>query len=200
MQKSLYRSATDRVVGGVAAGVAEYVEQDPALVRIVIGLLVLVTGGAAAILYLVLWLVLPEGPAEGSTELGPSYLEQWLGEGRRRTPEPPPAATSDAAPVSAQAAAVAPGTASVAEETPSEAPEPPSAPTPPQTASPAPAHAQAQTRSGGLGAARWLGLLLIGVGALMLAVRYAPDVDAAMLWPLIIVGAGLLMIFRKKGD
>lgn len=61
MNRRLVRSRTDRVIGGVAAGVADYLNADPALVRIAWALLVPLTGGAALLAYLVAWVVVPEG-------------------------------------------------------------------------------------------------------------------------------------------
>lgn len=54
----LYRSTHDTMIGGVAAGLAEYLNIDPTLVRIIFILLVLV-GGGGLILYIILWIVLP---------------------------------------------------------------------------------------------------------------------------------------------
>ncbi len=66
MNRRLYRSRTDSMIGGVAAGLADYLNADPALVRIVWAILVVVTGGAALVVYIVAWIVVPEGPADGA--------------------------------------------------------------------------------------------------------------------------------------
>jgi phage shock protein C len=63
VNRRLYRSRTDSMIGGVAAGLAEYLNADPALVRIVWAILVVVTGGAALVVYIVAWIVVPEEPA-----------------------------------------------------------------------------------------------------------------------------------------
>jgi len=62
MNRRLYRSQTESVLGGVAGGVAEYFDQDPAIVRVVWALLALITGGVFLILYIVMWIVVPLGP------------------------------------------------------------------------------------------------------------------------------------------
>ena len=62
MNRRLYRSRTDTVIGGVAAGLADYLNADPALIRIAWAILVVVTGGAALIVYIVCWIVVPEEP------------------------------------------------------------------------------------------------------------------------------------------
>lgn len=62
MNRRLYRSRTDTILGGVAAGLATYLNTDPALVRIAWAILVPLTGGAALISYIVGWIVVPEEP------------------------------------------------------------------------------------------------------------------------------------------
>jgi phage shock protein C len=56
--RRLTRSNTDRIIGGVAGGIASYLNMDPTLVRLVFVLLVLV-GGVSPFIYLILWAVLP---------------------------------------------------------------------------------------------------------------------------------------------
>ena len=68
MNGRLYRSRTDTVIGGVAAGLADYLNADPALIRIAWAILVVVTGGAALIVYIVCWIVVPEEPAVAAVE------------------------------------------------------------------------------------------------------------------------------------
>jgi len=62
MTRRLYRSRTDTVLGGVAAGLARYLNADPALVRIAWAILVPITSGAAFLAYVVAWIVIPEEP------------------------------------------------------------------------------------------------------------------------------------------
>jgi len=59
--KRLYRSRTDRMLAGVAGGMAEYFDLDPSVVRIVWALLV-VALGAGILLYIVAAIVIPEEP------------------------------------------------------------------------------------------------------------------------------------------
>ncbi len=59
MQKKLSRSQDDVMIAGVAAGVANYLNIDPIIVRLVFVLLAL-TGGHGLLLYLILWLVMPQ--------------------------------------------------------------------------------------------------------------------------------------------
>ena len=72
MNRRLYRSHTDSVISGVAGGVAEYLDLDPAIVRVVWALLAVITGGVLLIIYVVMWLVVPYPPEAGgvSSETG----------------------------------------------------------------------------------------------------------------------------------
>ena len=59
--KRLLRSRSDRRLAGVCAGIADYFGWDPTLVRV--GWIVLtLMGGSGILLYLILWLVMPEAP------------------------------------------------------------------------------------------------------------------------------------------
>lgn len=66
----LYRSRTDRMFAGVAGGLAERLEADPALVRITWAVLVFVTGGLALVVYIIMAFVVPEGSAVGQSGHG----------------------------------------------------------------------------------------------------------------------------------
>lgn len=60
-EKRLTRSANDRMLAGVAGGLAEYLEIDPALVRILFVLITLIGGGFTGIaIYIILWVIMPE--------------------------------------------------------------------------------------------------------------------------------------------
>ncbi len=63
--KRLVRSVTDVKIAGVCGGVAEYLEVDPTLVRLVWVILVLlpVPVVPAILGYLVAWIVMPKAPA-----------------------------------------------------------------------------------------------------------------------------------------
>lgn len=59
--KRLVRSTNDRKIAGVCAGVADYFEMDPTIVR-VIWLLATLVPGPNIIAYIILWIAVPEGP------------------------------------------------------------------------------------------------------------------------------------------
>ena len=58
-EKRLARSMDDRMVAGVCAGLANYFNLDPSLVRLLF-VLVFFLGGSALLIYLILWIVMPE--------------------------------------------------------------------------------------------------------------------------------------------
>ncbi|MBU3856751.1 MULTISPECIES: PspC domain-containing protein [Bacteroides] len=59
--KKLTRS-NNRMIAGVCAGIADYFNWDITLVRIVYVLLTFFTVFSGGIVYLVLWLIMPEAP------------------------------------------------------------------------------------------------------------------------------------------
>jgi phage shock protein C len=61
----LYRSRSDRMLFGVAGGMADWLDLDPSLVRIVWALLIL-AGGVGLLLYIVAAIVIPEEPIGGA--------------------------------------------------------------------------------------------------------------------------------------
>lgn len=61
MAERLYRSRDDRMIAGVAGGLAEVLDADPSVVRIVWALLIFLTGGLALLVYIVMAIVVPEG-------------------------------------------------------------------------------------------------------------------------------------------
>jgi phage shock protein C len=72
VNRRLYRSRTDTVLGGVASGLAVYLNTDPALVRIAWAILTPLTGGAAFLAYIVAWIVVPEEPYPGAATGAPA--------------------------------------------------------------------------------------------------------------------------------
>ncbi len=60
--KRLYRSRTERQIAGVCGGLAEYLNFDPTIMRLIFVLGFFLTGSATFWLYIVLWLIVPENP------------------------------------------------------------------------------------------------------------------------------------------
>ncbi len=60
--KRLYRSSKDKLLGGLCAGIAEYFDVDPVLVRIIWVILAFASLGTAILIYIILWIVVPRNP------------------------------------------------------------------------------------------------------------------------------------------
>jgi phage shock protein C len=63
MERRLYRSRKERIIGGVAGGIGEYVGLDPVIVRLAFVVLSLFAG-LGVLPYIILWIVIPEEPQE----------------------------------------------------------------------------------------------------------------------------------------
>jgi phage shock protein PspC (stress-responsive transcriptional regulator) len=61
---TLYRNPTDKMIGGVCGGIADYFHWDASLVRIVWLVATIATGGGGLLAYLVLWGLLPVGSVQ----------------------------------------------------------------------------------------------------------------------------------------
>lgn len=61
--KHLFRSRSERMIGGVCGGLGKYFDIDPTLIRLAFVLaLFLLNGGL--LLYLILWIIVPEEPID----------------------------------------------------------------------------------------------------------------------------------------
>jgi len=69
VRERLYRSRDDRMLFGVAGGMAEWMDLDPAIVRLVWALLIL-AGGVGLLLYIVAAIVIPEAPYTAASAAG----------------------------------------------------------------------------------------------------------------------------------
>src|SRR3970040_573945 len=86
MDDRLYRSRDERMIAGVAGGLAERLDLDPSLVRIIWAVLVLPTGFLALLVYVVMAIVVPEEPpAEAPLAEAPAAA----GEAAREAPTAP---------------------------------------------------------------------------------------------------------------
>lgn len=57
MADRLYRTKDDRILGGVCGGLAEHLDMDPSLIRIITVLLIF--SGISPLFYLIMWLIIP---------------------------------------------------------------------------------------------------------------------------------------------
>lgn len=186
MSDHLHRSRDDRMLAGVAGGLAEMWDADPSLVRIIWALLAIFTGGIALVVYIVMAIVVPEGDDE---------LGQWptapLGAAPGWTP-PGAAGPSPAAP----AATTAP-------------PDPATAPSAYWTPGTSRADARAARRAarrqrGDTAAPAVIGAFLVLLGGFFLARQWLPDLDWNWFWPVMLIALGVLLLVlamnRPPGD
>jgi phage shock protein C len=171
--RRLYRSRQDRIMGGVAGGLAHYLGQDPALVRIAWAVLVLASAGSLFLLYIVMWIVVPEAPA------GFSY----------GSPSPAPTTPPDA---------TAPATQG--EQPPGEGTAPSA---PPSSIGHEWARHQGRRRDWSGEGGLILGALLIIAGIWFLARDYVPIFRDLDLWPTILIAVGVVLLItalRPRSD
>jgi phage shock protein C len=65
-KKRLVRSTNDKKIAGVAAGLADYFDLDPTIIRLV-WLLAALFAGTGVLAYIILWIALPPGPTGVAT-------------------------------------------------------------------------------------------------------------------------------------
>lgn len=61
MKKRLYKSSTDKKIDGVCAGIAEYLDIDPTIVRLIWACVVLFAG-TGILLYIIAACIMPKRP------------------------------------------------------------------------------------------------------------------------------------------
>ena len=59
--RQLRRSTSDRMIAGVCAGIGEYANIDPTIVRLLAALLFFLTGPGMIVAYIIMALIIPEG-------------------------------------------------------------------------------------------------------------------------------------------
>jgi phage shock protein C len=78
--KVLVRSRQDRMVAGICAGAADYFGWDVTLVRVIVAVVSVITGGTGVLAYLAAWAIIP---AEGEKA---SIAEDLLSKTRPGSP------------------------------------------------------------------------------------------------------------------
>jgi phage shock protein C len=186
MDRHLYRSRDDRMIAGVAGGLAELWDADPSLVRILWALLVVLTGGIALIVYIVMAIVVPEedevaswSATRGTTGTDPAVVPS------RAAPESttPPGAPRQAEADWRQARREERASVRVAR----------------REARAARRAARGNQRSGGI----VIGVLLVLLGTWFMVREYLPTIDWDWFWPLVLVGLGVLVMvlaIRPRSD
>jgi phage shock protein C len=176
MTRRLYRSVDERVLGGVAGGLADYFDLDPALVRVAWAVLIFATAGTFLLLYIVMWIVVPEAPAGyAPTAAQPPAAPSTGGAQMAAGAEPEPGAPTPGTEASTAGNEPGSGTrSSIAQDWMTRRGE------------------RRRYRSGGGGLV--LGAILILVGVWFLARDAFPWLRDAQVWPLAIIALGLVLL------
>jgi phage shock protein PspC (stress-responsive transcriptional regulator) len=62
--KRLYRCDKDKVISGICAGIGEYFEVDPVIIRLLWVIGTILSMGAGLLAYLIAYLIIPQEPAQ----------------------------------------------------------------------------------------------------------------------------------------
>jgi phage shock protein PspC (stress-responsive transcriptional regulator) len=213
----LYRSVDDRVIGGVCGGLADRFDIDPSLIRIAWALVTILSGGVLFLLYIVMWIVVPEQPAPGSAGWrpapppGPDTMGGW---------QPPATGTAAGASAAGASGDTGAGTYGARAEgdgatatawtpvgEPGEPGAPGAAPPPNTTAWVPPDEAYASRRAARAArraerdrnGALVFGGILIVLGLWFLLDQYLPDIDLGQYWPVLLIGLGVVLLVGALG-
>jgi phage shock protein PspC (stress-responsive transcriptional regulator) len=217
----LYRSADDRILAGVAGGLADYLDVDPVIVRIIWFLSIFFTGTLTFWAYLVMIIVVPlepsEWPAQSPWAPGGapgSYPAGYTPPTAADSPPVDAAASPDGQPAaSSEGVDPAAGTAS--------GPGPAPAPGMPPAAGAAPGGSwsndwrwQWRQERWQARANRWqqraerrehsrggpglvFGLLLILIGGMLAWHQFDPSFDFNLTWPVVIIAFGGILVLSS---
>src|SRR5664280_1439492 len=203
--RRLYRTSDDRIIAGVAGGVAAYFDVDPIIVRVLWFISVFVTGTLSFWAYVIMIFVVPQEPAEWPAQSPWAPGGAPAGYGASYAP---PVATGSVPPVDGDPAFGTPNAASFGA-----APGQPPAPNAGWTGDWRSQRRQdrwqrradrmdARRERGGPGLI--FGLLLILVGGLLAWHQVDPNFDVNITWPVVIVAIGLILVVssirRDKRD
>lgn len=59
MEKKRLTRSENKIIGGICAGIAEFLDVDPTIIRIIYTVLTVCTAFSGTIIYLLLWLLMP---------------------------------------------------------------------------------------------------------------------------------------------
>jgi phage shock protein PspC (stress-responsive transcriptional regulator) len=175
----LTRSTRDRMWAGVAGGLAEYLDLDPALVRLIWVLAAVLTGGLAIPIYIVAWIIIPrDSPA---SVYGSEVIHDWSHELHNEAQRLADEARRMAAEVRGAAHA---GAWSGPDAY-------------PPTVDPAVTPPPPQRHYGRHGRATGVVLVVLGMVLLSANAGLLRWVDWNVLWPVIFIGLGLALLARQ---
>ena len=202
MNDRLYRSPTDRVIAGVAGGLATWLNLDPSLVRVAWVLLAVVSGGMFVLVYIVTMIVVPLPPPgwvpqPRSAAGGPGWPAGGPG-WPAGAPWTGPAAPGGA-PAGADAAPGGPPGAVPGWQAPQGTAWGPAPGTTPGWQG-SQGWTTPSVRVAGGNAGIVLGVVLVLLGAWFLVERYI-QVDWDLLWPVVVIvlGVGLIAGAMRRG-
>ena len=66
-RRRLYRDSSDKMIGGVCSGIANYLNIDPTIIRILFAIVTFGGFGLGFVVYILLWIILPDKDLEGFT-------------------------------------------------------------------------------------------------------------------------------------
>ena len=167
MADRLYRSRHDRMLAGVAGGLAEMWDVDPALIRILWALLVIFTGGVALVVYIVMAIVVPEEDDRWPASAPPAQDLATSTDAAAAAGAPPPAASGWVTPPRSNREARAEARA---------------------------ARRAARADRVGLSGSMLIGGFLVLLGLFFLAREFLPTIDFDWFWPLVLVAIGAFLI------
>jgi phage shock protein PspC (stress-responsive transcriptional regulator) len=169
----LYRSRDDRILAGVAGGLAENLDADPSIIRIVWALLIFLTGGIALLVYIVMAIVVPVRPDD-------MPIQPWGSAG-----------AAPAARAAGEPGAVPPAGTEPVPEGGWRAPDGSTVPIATVATTPGRHRRDPADRTP---IALLAGLLLIVLGGYFLIRKLIPDIDLWFWWPLLAVAAGVVLL------
>jgi phage shock protein PspC (stress-responsive transcriptional regulator) len=187
----LYRSRTDRVIAGVAGGLAAWLRIDPSIVRVGWVVLAVLSGGIFLLVYIVMMIVVPLAPEGWMPSAGPPPGGAWGA--------PPNTTQWGSAPPTGQWTAGQPGSppgAPGAAGMPGGQPgSPPPGQWTPPPGGPGPSWRGPDTTNAGIVG----GFVLVGLGAWFLVDQYV-HIDWQLVWPVVVIliGAGLIVAAMRR--
>jgi len=187
----LYRSQTDRVIAGVAGGLAAWLRIDPSIVRVGWVVLAVLTGGIFLLVYIVMMIVVPLAPDGWMPSPGPPPGGSWNPPpggswgpppGAGQWGSPPNAGPWGAAPPTGQGTSAQPGA-------------PPTGQWTPPPGGPGPSWKGPDTTNAGIVG----GFVLVGIGIWFLVDQFV-HIDWQLVWPVVVIliGAGLIVAAMRR--
>lgn len=175
MNGRLYRSR-DRVLAGVAGGMADYFDVDPSMVRVLWAILTFLSGGLLLVVYILMAIIVPEEPDRAPAAVGAGPA------GSAGTGD---AGADTVTPRGEEAGAVASSTTASDWRAARDAE---------RRARREARWEERGDRTGGSGAILF-GIILIVLGGIFLLREYVPAIDWDQLWPLALIAVGAVLVF-----